>query len=59
LQAPQLEVGAWTGYTTRNIKRSQLMARLVALVYNWWSIFTRMGTPGQHREVITTRPALI
>lgn len=59
LQAPQLEVGAWTGYTTRNIKTSQLMARLVALVYNWWSIFTRMGTAGQHREVITTRPALI
>ena len=49
----------WTGYTTRDIKRSQLMARLVALVYNWWGIFTRMGTGGQHREAITTRPALI
>ena len=44
LKTPRLEVGGWTGYTTRDIKRSQLMARLVALVYNWWDIFTRMGT---------------
>ena len=29
------------------------------LVYNWWGIFTRMGTGGQHREAITTRPPLI
>ena len=29
----------WTGYTTRDTKRSQLMARLVALVYNWWGIY--------------------
>ena len=50
---------SWTGYTKRDIKRSQLMARLVALVYNWWGIFTRMGTGGQHREAITTRPAMI
>ena len=49
----------WTGYTTRDTKRSQLMARLVALVYNWWGIFTRMGTGGTHREAITTRPALM
>ena len=49
----------WTGYTTQDVKRSQLMARLVALVYNWWGIYTRMGTGGRHREAITTRPALI
>ena len=59
MKTPRLEVGGWTGYTTRDIKRSQLMARLVVLVYNWWGIFTRMGTGGQHREAITTRPALI
>jgi len=49
----------WTGYTTRDTKRSQLMARLVGLVCNWWGILTRMGTGGRHREAITTRPALI
>ena len=48
----------WSGYTTQDLKRSQLMARLVGLVYNWWGIYTRMGTGGQHREAITTRPAL-
>ena len=37
----------WTGCTTQDAKRSQLMARLVALVYNWWGIFTRMGTGGR------------
>ncbi len=58
LKTPRLEVGGWSGYTTQDLKRSQLMARLVGLVYNWWGIYTRMGTGGQHREAITTRPAL-
>ncbi len=46
----------WTGFSTQDLKRSQLMARIVALVYNWWSIFTRMGTGASHVEAITTRP---
>ena len=33
----------WTGYTKRDIKRIQL----VVSVYNWWGIFTRMGTGGR------------
>jgi hypothetical protein len=49
----------WTGYTTRDLKRSQLMARLVALTYNWWGIYTRIGTADKHREAITTRPELM
>lgn len=28
----------WTGFTTQDLKRSQLMARIAALIYNWWSI---------------------
>ena len=31
----------------------------VLMRYNWWGIFTRMGTGGQHRKAVTTRPALI
>lgn len=27
----------WGGNTTRDIARCQLTARMVALVYNWWS----------------------
>jgi hypothetical protein len=46
----------WTGFSTQDLKRSQLMARIVALVYNWWSIFTRMGTGASHGEALTTRP---
>lgn len=46
----------WTGFSTADLKRSQLMARMVALIYNWWSIFTRMATGSRHGEAITTRP---
>ena len=49
----------WTGYTTKDLKRSQLMARLVGLTYNWWGIYTRMGTGDRHKEAITTRPSLM
>lgn len=46
----------WTGFSTADLKRSQLMARMVALIFNWWSIFTPMATGNKHREAITTRP---
>jgi hypothetical protein len=32
------------------------MARITALVYNWWSIFMRLGIPEKHAEAITSRP---
>jgi hypothetical protein len=32
------------------------MARMVALIFNWWSIFTRMATGSKHGEAITMRP---
>lgn len=48
----------WTGFATADLMRSQLMARIVALIFNWWSIFTRMATGGKHGEAITTRPLL-
>jgi hypothetical protein len=48
----------WRGFSTADLKRSQLMARIVALIYNWWSIYTRMATGPTHGEAITTRPLL-
>jgi hypothetical protein len=33
-----------------------MMARITALVYNWWTIFMRLGIPEKHAEVITSRP---
>ncbi len=49
----------WGGFTTRDLKRCRLLARIVALVYNWWSLFVRLADPQHHREVITSRPLLL
>ena len=49
----------WCGYTTADFKRCQLLARMVGLVYNWWSLFVRLADPHQHREAITSRPMLL
>jgi Transposase DDE domain group 1 len=46
----------WAGFSTRDRKRCQIMGRLIALVYNWWTIFMRLGVPDKHAEAITSRP---
>lgn len=46
----------WAGFTTNDRKRCQLMGRIIALVYNWWTIFMRLGIPDKHAEAITSRP---
>lgn len=46
----------WAGFTTHDRKRCQVMARINALVYNWWTIFMRLGIPDKHAEAITSRP---
>jgi hypothetical protein len=30
------------------------MARITALIYNWWTIFMRLGIPDKHAEAITS-----
>jgi hypothetical protein len=47
---------AWSGFTTHDRKRCQIMARITALVYNWWTIFMRLGIPDKHAEAVTSRP---
>ena len=32
---------------------------MVALIYNWWSLFVRLADPEHHREAITSRPLLL
>ena len=49
----------WTGFSTADLKRSQLMARIVALIYNWWSLYTRIASNDKHGEAITTRPLFL
>jgi hypothetical protein len=49
----------WAGYVTNDLQRCRIIARLVALVYNWWNIFTRLAKPTQHMEATTSRPQLL
>jgi hypothetical protein len=46
----------WAGFTTQDRKRCQIMGRTVALIYNWWTIFMRLGIPDKHAEAVTSRP---
>ena len=50
---------AWGGFTTRDLLRCQIAARMVALVYNWWNLFVRCAQPERAREAITSRPLLL
>jgi hypothetical protein len=62
----------WGGFTTQDLRHAQvglppgsclspsrLMAGMVALISNWWSLFVRLAGPDHHREVITSRPLLL
>jgi hypothetical protein len=49
----------WGGLTTQDMHRSQIMARAVALVYNWWSWYVRAANPAGRREALTSRPLLL
>ena len=35
------------------------MARLIGLVYNWWTLYVRLADPDHHREALTTRSLLL
>lgn len=49
----------WGGFTTQDLARCRLMARTVALVYNWWTLFVRLAKPHKHFEAISSRPLLL
>ena len=49
----------WAGFTTKKIKSCRVMARLIAIVANWWNVFCRMADPSAHREAITSRPSFL
>jgi hypothetical protein len=49
----------WGGFTTQDLKRCRFIARMTALVYNWWSLFVRLADPDKHTESITSRPLLL
>jgi Transposase DDE domain group 1 len=49
----------WAGFTTHDLHRCRLMARIIALIYNWWTLFVRLIEPNHHLEAITSRPLLL
>ncbi len=49
----------WSGFTTNDLHRCRLMARIIALIYNWWTLFVRLIEPNSHLEAITSRPLLL
>lgn len=49
----------WGGFTSKSFAVTQMAARMVLQVYNWWSIFVRILSPEHHREAVTSRPVLL
>ena len=49
----------WTGFTTHDLHRCQILARTIAVIYNWWTLFTRLAIPNRHTEAMTSRPLLL
>ncbi|MGJ3290599.1 hypothetical protein, partial [Klebsiella michiganensis] len=49
----------WGGYVTQDLFRSRVSARIVTLIYNWWTLFVRWIEPDKHRESITSRPLML
>jgi hypothetical protein len=39
----------WGGFTTHDLARCRIMARTVALIFNWWNLFVRLADPDHHR----------
>lgn len=50
---------SWGGFTTHDLNRCKIMARVAALVFNWWSLFSGLAFPDRHAEAITSRPLLL
>jgi hypothetical protein len=49
----------WGGFTTSDLSRCRIMARICALIFNWWSLFAGLAFPEKHAEAITSRPMLL
>ena len=49
----------WTGFTTHDLRRCQILGRTIAVIYNWWTLFARLAIPNRHTEATTSRPLLL
>ena len=46
----------WGGFVTKDLKPCRAMARLIAIVANWWNVFCRLADGDRHLESTTSRP---
>jgi hypothetical protein len=49
----------WGGFVTQKIKPCRFIARIIAQIYNGWSLFVRLAEPDKHFEAIVSRPLLL
>ena len=49
----------WGGFTTQELAHCRLLARMVARVYNCWTLFVRLAQPHKHFEAISSWPLLL
>lgn len=49
----------WGGFTTQKVKSCRFISRIIALIYNWWTLFVRLANPDTHWEAVTSRPLLL
>ena len=49
----------WSGFVTKDIRRCRVVALIISLVYNWWSLYVRLAFGHKHTEAITSRPLLL
>ena len=48
----------WCGFTSKDLAPTRIMALIIALVYNWWNIFCRLGESKKHQEAVSSRNTL-
>ena len=48
-----------SGFSTQDLKRVNVAAKLNVIFANWWNVFVRIGEPNEHKEAITSRPELL
>lgn len=46
----------WGGFVTKDLKPCRAIARLIAIVANWWNVFCRLADGDRHLEPTTSRP---
>ena len=46
----------WGGFVTKDLKPCRAIARLIAIVANWWNIFCRLADGDRRLEPTTSRP---